>query len=349
MKLYTNGVGNLWSQTCLIAADLAGQKVEVVLKTKEEINDKEFKAINLTGKFPLLQDGEDLVFESSAICQHFARLAPADLNLHGSNVFEAAKVQQWIDYQTGHVGPALMPVVYAAFGHVVVPQKDFAENLKTLKQRAEHFNKALEGKSWLVGDKLTIADVVCAAGWVIVFQSVFDGAVRKTVPNLTSWFERCIALPSFVKAMGNIKLTEKALKAWDPNADPEDDVEEAPAKADDDEMDLFGDDDEDDVAAAAAAKASAEAAKAKKPKKVVIAMSLVMLEVKPVDDTTNLDELHAHILATINMDGLFWKTEFKKEPIAFGIFKLIIGFSLEDEKVSVDDVIEKIEAIEDRV
>ena len=34
-----------------------------------------------------------------------------------------------------------------------------------------------------------------------------------------------------------------------------------------------------------------------------------------------------------------WGTEYKKEPIAFGIFKLIIGFSLEDEKVSVDDVV----------
>jgi len=54
MKLYTNGVGNLWSQTCLIAADLAGQTVEVVQKGKEAANEKEFRALNLTGKFPLL-------------------------------------------------------------------------------------------------------------------------------------------------------------------------------------------------------------------------------------------------------------------------------------------------------
>ena len=44
-----------------------------------------------------------------------------------------------------------------------------------------------------------------------------------------------------------------------------------------------------------------------------------------------------------------WGKEYKKEPIAFGIFKLIIGFSLEDEKVSVDDVVEKIEAFEEFV
>jgi len=35
--------------------------------------------------------------------------------------------------------------------------------------------------------------------------------------------------------------------------------------------------------------------------------------------------------------------------VAFGIFKLIIAFSLEDEKVSVDDVVELIEGMDDHV
>lgn len=59
-------------------------------------------------------------------------------------------------------------------------------------------------------------------------------------------------------------------------------------------------------------------------------MSLVMLEVKPLDDQVNLDEVAKKIFSTITQDGLFWKTEYKKEPVAFGIFKLIVGFSLED-------------------
>jgi elongation factor 1-beta len=70
---------------------------------------------------------------------------------------------------------------------------------------------------------------------------------------------------------------------------------------------------------------------------------------KPLDDTTKLDDLAKRIFAEITMDGLFWKTEYKKEPVAFTIEKLIIGFSLEDEKVSVDAVVEKIEGFEDMV
>ena len=121
-------------------------------------------------------------------------------------------------------------------------------------------------------------------------------------------------------------------------------------KAEKDEMDdLFGSDEDDGAAAAAAAAAKAAAEKKKKPKKAVIAMSLVMLEVKPMDDTIDLDALAKKLFSEITQEGLYWKTEYKKEPVAFGIFKLIVGFSLEDEKVSVDGVVERIEELEDFV
>ena len=113
--------------------------------------------------------------------------------------------------------------------------------------------------------------------------------------------------------------------------------------------DLFGDDDDADAAEAAKKAAANAKDKAKKKKKEVIAMSLVMLEVKPMDDETNLDDLAKKIFKEITQDGLFWKTEYKKEPVAFGIFKLIIAFSLEDEKVSVDEIVERIESFEDMV
>jgi len=44
-----------------------------------------------------------------------------------------------------------------------------------------------------------------------------------------------------------------------------------------------------------------------------------------------------------------WKTAYKKEPVAFGVFKIVIGATVEDDKVSTDDIQEKIEALEDFV
>ena len=89
--------------------------------------------------------------------------------------------------------------------------------------------------------------------------------------------------------------------------------------------------------------------KGKKKKAPVVAKSLVILEVKPWGPEVDLDILGKKILNEVTMDGLVWKTEFKKEPVAFGVFKIIIGCVIEDDKVPMDDVTEGIEAFEDFV
>merc|ERR1739846_178107 len=86
-----------------------------------------------------------------------------------------------------------------------------------------------------------------------------------------------------------------------------------------------------------------------KEKKEVIAKSLILFEVKPIGEETDLDVLAARIFKDIQMDGLLWKEQVKKEPVAYGIFKLILGCTIEDEKVSSDDLVEKMEEMDDMV
>lgn len=76
---------------------------------------------------------------------------------------------------------------------------------------------------------------------------------------------------------------------------------------------------------------------------------MILWEVKPLDSETDLDVLAKRIFKEIGMDGLLWKEQYKKEPVAFGIFKLVIGATVEDDKVSTDDVQELIEALDDMV
>lgn len=155
-----------------------------------------------------------------------------------------------------------------------------------------------------------------------------------------------------VKRFGNVKpcafaasFNSEGLPVWDEKA-PAPKADAPAKKEDDDDLDLFGGDDEETAKAIAEAKEKAQ--KAKKPKKVVIEKSIVLFEVKPWGEDTDLDVLAKDILA-IEMDGLMWKTQYKKEPIAYGISKLIIGVTIEDAKVSVDDLQEKIEGFEEQV
>jgi translation elongation factor EF-1beta len=81
------------------------------------------------------------------------------------------------------------------------------------------------------------------------------------------------------------------------------------------------------------------AKKSKKPGP--IAKSSVILDVKPWDDTTDLKEME-NLVRSIEQDGLLWGAA-KLVPVGYGINKLQIVSTIEDAKVSVDDIIERIQ------
>ena len=116
----------------------------------------------------------------------------------------------------------------------------------------------------------------------------------------------------------------------------------APAKPaavdddDDDELDLFGDDTEEEKAAKMAV---IEKAKARGVEKAKLSKSMIVLDVKPWDDETDLAELEKFVRA-VEHDGLLWGAS-KLVPVGFGIKKLQITAVIQDSKVpSFDAIIE---------
>jgi translation elongation factor EF-1beta/outer membrane murein-binding lipoprotein Lpp len=120
----------------------------------------------------------------------------------------------------------------------------------------------------------------------------------------------------------------------------------APAKADEEDVDLFGSDEEEDDEKARVREERLKAyADKKKAKPGPIAKSSVILDVKPWDDETNMQELEKAV-RTVQMEGLVWGAS-KLVPVGYGIKKLQIMCVVEDEKVSVDELAEKIQEFED--
>ncbi|KAI8836732.1 elongation factor 1 delta 2 [Chytriomyces cf. hyalinus JEL632] len=112
---------------------------------------------------------------------------------------------------------------------------------------------------------------------------------------------------------------------------------------------LFASDDEEEDAEKAALTAQRlkeyHAKKATKPK--TVAKSMVILDVKPWDDETDMKAMEASVRGIV-MEGLVWGTA-KFVAIGYGIKKLQITAVVEDDKVGVDDLSEQIESFEDFV
>merc|ERR1711981_456909 len=173
--------------------------------------------------------------------------------------------------------------------------------------------------------------------------------LEKENNEIKSQLEAALARLDQLEAAGSAPVAAAAAPAAAAKPAPKKEESE-----DEDDMDFFGSDDEEADEEAERIKAERVAAyNAKKAEKVAkkgatIAKSMITMDVKPFDDETDLDELALKI-KEIAMDGLVWGAKHEKKPLAYGIFKLVVTAVVEDEKVSTDDLTEKIEEFEDEV
>ena len=86
--------------------------------------------------------------------------------------------------------------------------------------------------------------------------------------------------------------------------------------------------------------------KAKAEKSKPVEKSLIVLDVKPWEADTDLEATWKEIIK-LEKDGLSWGANFKLEPVAYGIKKLVMTCTIEDAKIVLDDITEHIESFED--
>ncbi|KAJ2798670.1 Translation elongation factor 1 beta [Coemansia guatemalensis] len=187
-------------------------------------------------------------------------------------------------------------------------------------------NGFFEDNSFVSGAEATAADAE-------VFKALSGEPNAKALPHLARWYKH---IASKGAAIDSLKAPE------------------APAAAggedEDEDLDLFGSDDEVDEEAEKLKAQRLEEYKARKAAKGPgpAAKSAVTFDVKPWEAETDLGELEK-LVKEIKMDGLVWAKAAKRVPIAFGVSKLQINATIEDAKVSTDDLSDLIMELEDYV
>lgn len=178
--------------------------------------------------------------------------------------------------------------------------------------------------------------------------------LRNIIQDLKNTVEK---LTHQVKIVGTLEHRVESLEARIPwiaicpakLEEPKQEQKQNKKKDDNEDIDLFGSDSEGDDSEAAKIREERIAAYiAKKSKKqALIAKSNIVLDVKPWDDETDMQDMEKEV-RKIEIDGLLWGAS-KLIPLAFGIHKLQISCVVEDDKVSVDWLMERIQNIEEYV
>jgi len=330
----------------LIAAAFNNVNVSVEIVTRDA--KKGFSVGGPLATTPVLVAPEGVLFESNAIARYVARVNGDSAHLFGFSPVQAAQVDSWISFAADEIELPLSSWVWSHEGKIegAGVEKSASADVRKVMNGLDGF---LKTRTFLVGERITLADVVVATTLLPGFKSVLDGKLRKPFKNVVRWFKTIVNNPVVASVLGEVLLVDESTPCNASQVSQAPKAEEKKAEGDDDDFDCFGDDDEEDEARQAEIQRIAdEAKKAKEEKgKVLVEKSVVVLDVKPWDSETDLKALEEKI-RTITMEGLEWKGG-ELKPIAFGVSKLVIMCHIVDKLVSVDDLQEKIQEFEDDV
>lgn len=184
----------------LVAASLAGVEVNVT-----EVDAK----AQTPNTVPVLVTANGSLTQSNAIARYIARSRP-EAGLFGQTFFQSGQVDSWIDWGTNNVE---LPAIVSTYWQFGWQEFNFQANKKAvddLKAGFATLEAHLLSRTYLVSERLTLADVVVASQLLYPLKLSLDGAFRAQFPATMRWFSHITAIPAVAAVTGAVALCKKA-------------------------------------------------------------------------------------------------------------------------------------------
>lgn len=208
--LYTANTMNGWKPLIFLHEAEVDYDLVSIDFSKKEQHAPDYLKLNPNGKIPTIFDrAEDrAIFESGAILWHLAEKYDRFLS---RDPVERSETLQWLFFQVGHVGPMMGQAMF--FQRIAKPNGDevpYAINryVKESRRLMEVLDRRLEGRDWLVGGAMSIADMATYPWARSHFWATVD---VEGLPNLQAWFDRLDARP---KTQAALQLPEPRPSAF---------------------------------------------------------------------------------------------------------------------------------------
>jgi len=195
----------------LIAAEYSGTKVNVVSTPPAFVLGETNATPEFLAKFPL---GKIPAFESKdgkcLNCANAIAILLANEQLRGVGVDAKTEIQQWISFADNEILPAACTWVFPCMG-IMAFNKQANERAKAdLKNSLAALNTHLKTRTFLVGERITLADICCMANLLLPFKWVLDPEFRAGFNNVTRWFLTLVNQPEVKRVIGDVALCSKA-------------------------------------------------------------------------------------------------------------------------------------------
>jgi elongation factor 1-gamma len=204
--------GNFRAFKILIAAEYNKVEINYTPNFKIGVDNKtpEFQKLSPTGKVPVLSTPQGALSESNAIARYVARYQ-RDSELYGCTFFESGQVDSWVDFCSHDLELPVSMWIYPVLGYIPYNAATTGKAKGDVARALQVLENHLADKTYLVGHKITLADITVVSTLVYPFKFVADAEFRAPFPNVMRWFDTCVNQPNFQAVIGKVVLCSKEL------------------------------------------------------------------------------------------------------------------------------------------
>ena len=160
----------------------------------------QFAAMNPNKKVPVLVDGDQVLWESSAIMVYLCIKAGSDM-WPVQRAAEQVEVLRWLSWNDCHWSPAVAPfyfehVVKATFNMGPPDRELLKSSVPEISKYAAVLNAHLAGKNYVACGRLTVADFQLASMAAHWRESEMP---FEAFPNITRWLQGLMRIPAWAE------------------------------------------------------------------------------------------------------------------------------------------------------
>merc|ERR1712002_1392282 len=165
------------------------------------------------GKVPAFtsSDGQKNISESNAIAFYLAN----EQLRGGKSVEDQAFIQQWISFAENEILPPACTWVFPCMGIMPFNKAATAKAKEDLKRALTALNSHLLFQTYLVGERVTLADICVMSNLLMAYKWVLDPEFRAGFNNVTRWFVTMVNQKEVKKVIGDFTLCSK-MTQFDP-------------------------------------------------------------------------------------------------------------------------------------
>ncbi|KAI9882301.1 MAG: hypothetical protein M1823_005952 [Watsoniomyces obsoletus] len=204
-----------------------------LVETSPGDNSADYLKISPTGKIPSFEGKDGYILIESMAIAIYVTSQNEKTTLLGKTKQDYASILCWMSFVVSDLAVAVRGWVWPLKGMSPYNKKAVEDQQKAALKLIDVFEQHLLAHTYLVGERVTLADIFTAGLFTFPFKTVLDKKFREDHPNLTRWYETVYNQPILSAVLPKLEFIDEAIKYQPPKkeAAPKKEKEAAPKAA----------------------------------------------------------------------------------------------------------------------